>query len=312
MKRKSFGVPTGLGGSLAAQLGPDEAPRIEVVPLTELELDPENPRQLGIRLEDVLSNFQAADPCWQRHREVLDGLIGLAASIRAEGVVQPIRIYRRGEKYRVAFGERRVLASAIAGKPSIPAVILSERPDRLRLVQLVENTQRVDLGLWLRIRNINEVLTELRSAGEGTSAETLASITGLSLAQAFRYLQVLKGPRDVLDAIESGLLRNLDAAARLCAESDSAVRATVLASLTTATGDSDDAASVAGAKAPRAQRGAGRPPRAYKLGSTNRPEVIRHIMETVWSDRRLDIDWADKKVVSKAFQAFLKELEERL
>lgn len=48
----------------------------------------------------------------------------LAASIERHGVLQPIRVRRRGDRFRVVAGSRRYNASLIAGVRTIPAVIL--------------------------------------------------------------------------------------------------------------------------------------------------------------------------------------------
>lgn len=71
----------------------------------------------------------------------------LAASIERHGVLQPIRVRRRGDRFRVVAGSRRYNASLIAGVPTIPAVILDGEPgpDEDRVQQLIENVQRKDL-----------------------------------------------------------------------------------------------------------------------------------------------------------------------
>jgi ParB family chromosome partitioning protein len=71
----------------------------------------------------------------------------LAASIREQGVLQPVVVRRRAQGgYELLVGERRLRASKLAGARKVPAII-REVDDRQALEQaLVENVQRADLG----------------------------------------------------------------------------------------------------------------------------------------------------------------------
>ena len=70
----------------------------------------------------------------------------LAASIRERGVLQPILVFRDGERYRLTAGERRVRAARIAQQKMIPAIIKDTCADDLFELALIENIQREDLG----------------------------------------------------------------------------------------------------------------------------------------------------------------------
>lgn len=97
------------------------------IALDHLEPDPQQPRK----------TFDEAE------------LENLAASIRENGVVQPILVYRseRPDQYRIIAGERRYRAAIIAGKTTMPCLEMSPDFDRglIDQLQLVENIQRADL-----------------------------------------------------------------------------------------------------------------------------------------------------------------------
>ena len=97
------------------------------IALDHLEPDPQQPRKL----------FDEAE------------LENLAASIRENGVVQPILVYRaeHPDRYRIIAGERRYRAAILAGKTTMPCLEMSPDFDRglIDQLQLVENIQRADL-----------------------------------------------------------------------------------------------------------------------------------------------------------------------
>ena len=76
-------------------------------------------------------------------------LQNLAASIRENGFLQPIVVYRAEEpgRYRIIAGERRYRAAILAGKTTVPCLEMPPDFDRALVdqLQLVENIQRADL-----------------------------------------------------------------------------------------------------------------------------------------------------------------------
>lgn len=90
----------------------------------------------------------AANPYQPRSDFNQNELLSLAASIKADGILQPLSVRRRGEKYELIAGERRLRAAILAGLPTVPCIV-SEVSDRSSaLLSLVENIQRKDLGFF--------------------------------------------------------------------------------------------------------------------------------------------------------------------
>lgn len=100
---------------------------------------PTGPQQLDITL--VIPN-----PDQPRREFDPVALEQLSRSIGQHGVLQPVVVRQAGNQYELIMGERRFRASQLAGRKTLPAVVLDVDPaDRLELA-IVENVQRQDLN----------------------------------------------------------------------------------------------------------------------------------------------------------------------
>lgn len=173
---------TGLGRGLDVLLGqaaPAGAPAsggVVEIPLEQVVPNPDQPRQ----------HFDRGD------------LETLAGSVRRHGVLQPIVVTRRGEKYELVAGHRRVLASRMAGRTSIPAVVRDEVGDRLELA-LVENIERSDLNALEEARAYRLLMDAY-----GLTQEQLAARIGRSQSAIANTLRVLSAPQLLQDALIEG------------------------------------------------------------------------------------------------------------
>ena len=220
-KKKRFGISEALTRGLSETINVVENNagvfRNVVLPLSRIELDPDNPRKLAISLADVKEGIRPDDPLYAHKQEELVKLKELAHTIKSSGVINPVVVYKLGETYRVVAGERRSLASLLAGKQEIEARVFNEKPKSfdLKLIQWIENTAREDLTLDERLGNVQDIIHEyqLQRGITSMSATTLKEITGLSLSQTTYYLAVLNANEDVRAEIRKGNIRNLDKAA---------------------------------------------------------------------------------------------------
>ena len=120
----------GLGRGLSALFGDDPvmeelASSRSTLRISDIEPNPNQPRR----------HF---DP---------DALQSLAASIRENGLLQPLVVRRSGEGlYQIIAGERRWRACRLAGLTEVPAVILEADDLRAAQLALIENLQREDLN----------------------------------------------------------------------------------------------------------------------------------------------------------------------
>lgn len=131
------------------------------------------------------------------------GLEELAASIRAQGVIQPLIVTPSGAgSYAIIAGERRWRAAQRAGLTAVPVVVRQVRDDRQQLeLALVENLQRADL-------NPIEEAEAYRSLQDsfGLSHEEISGRVGKGRPAVSNALRLLKLPPEVQDLLRSGQL----------------------------------------------------------------------------------------------------------
>ena len=102
-------------------------------------------------------------------------LEALAASIKEFGIVQPITVRRRGEKYEIIAGERRWRAAKKAGLKKIPAIIQAFDDTESALASLIENVHRKDLNEVEKARGVSEIYMR----------------HGIDIEEARKYLETL-------------------------------------------------------------------------------------------------------------------------
>ena len=123
----------------------------------------------------------------------------LEASIREQGVLQPILVRPSQDGYELVAGERRWRAAVAAGLSTVPAVV---RPmDDLRALEaaLVENLQREDLTAMDRARAYRRLTEEF-----GLSQEGVAKRVGRSQPSVANTLRLLALPEEVQKSVDSG------------------------------------------------------------------------------------------------------------
>jgi ParB family chromosome partitioning protein len=198
---------------------------IEVLPLDKIELDPENNRDMVLTLSDAMHGISKDDPQFERKNEDWKSLESLSKTIKDDQLINPIFVYRFGNKCRLIAGERRTLASAIAGKKEIIARIANERPvgTKLRVLQWIENNERQDLSLAERIASIQSIVESYLSDhseknSEKVTASVLSNLTGMSLTQCKRYNLILNANQNIKNAVFSGKIENIKLIELICAE----------------------------------------------------------------------------------------------
>jgi ParB family chromosome partitioning protein len=124
----------------------------------------------------------------------------LAASIREQGVVQPVLVIARGEKYEIVAGERRWRAAVQAGLTRIPVVVREKRSDKELLeIALVENLQREDLNPLEAASAYARLKEEFQ-----LTQEEVARRVGKDRATVANSLRLLKLPSSIRERIRNG------------------------------------------------------------------------------------------------------------
>lgn len=330
-KKKRFGISEALTRGLSETINVVENNsglfRNVVLPLSRIELDPENPRKLTIDLADVRAGIRPDDPLYERKHKELERLKELAHTIKTSGVINPVVVYKLGEVYRIVAGERRSLASILAGKQEIEARVFNEKPRGfdLKLIQWVENTAREDLTLDERLGNVREIIREyiLQHGDVDVTATLLKNITGLSLSQTTYYLAALNAPEDVQTEIHNGNIRNLDKAALIAGVDSVEIRKQAIDACINGSSLKEIRSIISQQKSLKRNKVSlqtstrGRSTTKINMGTTLKSEVIKTIVESVVNRKEFDkymgffsqVNWMDLRQTTKAFRKLIEIME---
>ncbi len=157
--------------------------------------EPEGGRPREIPLDQIDPN-----PFQTRSHIDEEQLAELAASISANGVVQPILVRPLASgRFQLIAGERRWRASQKAGKPTIPAILRQVSDEQAMEITIVENLQRADLNPMEQARAFDRLSREFHM-----TQEQMALRTGKDRATVSNFLRLLRLPQGVQARVESG------------------------------------------------------------------------------------------------------------
>ncbi|HZP05726.1 MAG TPA: ParB/RepB/Spo0J family partition protein [Terracidiphilus sp.] len=159
--------------------------------------EPEGGRPREIPLDQIDRN-----PFQTRTHVDEEQLKELAASITANGVVQPVLVRPLANgRFQLIAGERRWRASQLAGKKTIPAILRQVSDEQAMEITIVENLQRADLNPMEQARAFERLAREFHM-----TQEQMAQRTGKDRASVANFLRLLKLPNTVQVRVESGVL----------------------------------------------------------------------------------------------------------
>jgi ParB family chromosome partitioning protein len=173
----------GLGSGLAAILPEAVAEKAGELHELPVELIKPNPNQPRTKIDE-------------------EALAGLASSIEANGVVQPLLVRPLPDgSYELIAGERRWRAAQAAGLAKVPAVVRDQELAERLQVALIENMVREDLNPVDEARACAALVDDL-----GLSKEELARRVGRSRPAVSNLIRLLDLPDEALAMLESGEL----------------------------------------------------------------------------------------------------------
>lgn len=158
-----------------------------------IESTPKN-EIVDLKLEELRSN-----PYQPRKSFDEEALQELADSIEQHGVFQPIIAKKSIKGYEIVAGERRVKASRIAGKDTIPAIVKDFSDEEMMEIALLENLQRENLSAIEEATAYQKLQQQLN-----LTQEELAKKVGKSRSHITNMLGLLKLPEMVKDYIIRG------------------------------------------------------------------------------------------------------------
>ena len=130
-----------------------------------------------------------------------DSLKELAESIKENGVFQPIIVKKSIKGYDVIAGERRLRASKLAGKKTIPAIIRQISDEKMAEIALLENLQRENLNPLEEAKAYKSLIEKLN-----LTQEQLAQKVSKSRSHITNMLGLLRLPGEVQDMVTTGKL----------------------------------------------------------------------------------------------------------
>jgi len=135
------------------------------------------------------------DPNPQQARSELGNIDELMASIKSKGVLEPILVRPKNDRYEIIAGERRYVASKRVGLKEIPAIEMVVKDNEAMELALIENLQRKDLDVFEEADGLN-VLVEIygynhAQLGEkiGKARSTITEIVNVArIPKKLRYI----------------------------------------------------------------------------------------------------------------------------
>jgi ParB family chromosome partitioning protein len=164
-----------------------------LLPTGRTTAEPERGDVQELRLEAIVPNrFQPR----QQFSEL--ELAELTASLKENGLLQPILVRRKGDGiYELIAGERRLRAAKLAGMQKIPALVRNVSDQESMVLALVENLQRDDLNPMETARAYQRMLNEF-----GLTQEAIAQKVACDRSSVANMLRLTSLPAEVQHMIE--------------------------------------------------------------------------------------------------------------
>ena len=178
----------GLGRGLSSLFGDAKSPE---------KIQEDNATSQKVLISDLNRN-----PYQPRINFDEDKLNNLSASIKQNGVIQPIAVRissKDSSKYEIIAGERRWLAAQKAGLHEVPIIILDLTDSESLEVAIVENVQREDLNSVEEAKGYKRLMDEFTY-----DQEQIAKLMSKSRSHISNTLRLLTLPTDVISMIEEG------------------------------------------------------------------------------------------------------------
>ncbi|MCK5063948.1 MAG: ParB/RepB/Spo0J family partition protein [Candidatus Fermentibacteraceae bacterium] len=174
---------------------------------------------------EVDINLIDPNPFQPRKEWRSEDIASLAASIRAQGIIQPLILRKEGKRFQLIAGERRLRAAKEAGLKKVPVIIREADSEQMLALALVENIQRQDLGPMEKAEAFKRLSSEF-----SLTQEDMGNRVGMSRSSVANFLRLLDLPDSVQKMLREGQLQMGHGKALLGLDDTSAIqRAAVVA-----------------------------------------------------------------------------------
>ncbi len=139
---------------------------------------------------------------WQPRSVVNDAdLAELANSLRDHGLVQPVVVRAKGDRYQLIAGQRRLFAARRLGWESVPVRVLDVDDRQMSEIAIVENLQRRDLDPLEKAASFKQYL-----AAWGGTQDELAKRLSVDRSTVANLIRLLELPARVQERLRSGAI----------------------------------------------------------------------------------------------------------
>jgi ParB family chromosome partitioning protein len=135
------------------------------------------------------------DPNPNQPRQMMGDLTELTASVREKGVLEPILVRPKGNRFEIIAGERRYRAAQEAGLGEVPCIVREVSDAEMMELALIENLQRKDLSAFEEADGL-KVLAEEHGYTHEKMAEKLGK-SRTSITETLTLTLMPEGVRDV-------------------------------------------------------------------------------------------------------------------
>lgn len=158
--------------------------------------------KLASSIEEIAIKNIETNPYQPRKEFDPEQLQELSDSISIHGLVQPITVRAMGDgKFQLISGERRLRASKLASKKSIPAYIRIANDEEMLEFALIENIQRQNLNAMEVAFSYQRLLTEF-----DLTQEKLAERVGKKRSTVANYMRLMKLPPQIQQSVKEDVI----------------------------------------------------------------------------------------------------------
>lgn len=149
-----------------------------------------------VKISDIVPcSFQ---PRTEFDREALESL---AQSIKEKGVLQPLLVRKKNDKYEIIAGERRWRAAQLAGLDEVPVIIKDLNDSETLEIALIENLQRENLSAIEEAEGLNRLMSEY-----AYTQEIIGKVIGKSRSYIANTLRLLGLPEEIKQLVKENKL----------------------------------------------------------------------------------------------------------
>ncbi len=153
----------------------------------------------GKNISEVKVGEIIANPYQPRINFDKEKLEELSNSIKNHGIIQPLIVTKKGEKFELVAGERRFQAAKLAGIEKVPVIVKEiDNKEKLELA-IIENIQRHDLSPIEEAKSYHKLISEFKM-----SQEEVANKMGKSRSAVANKIRLLSLSIDAVRALNEG------------------------------------------------------------------------------------------------------------